>query len=208
MRDLASRLALQVVALAGAKCRLSSFRMWQRSPSPGILSPRQLFSLYGEQRDLCDCNLIASTVSCYLTVTYMFVRDSRVVGRVARLALAFQGLAVLALPLALCCCVALAGQDGEDHGHHSHAVDSETTAPTHDADTCPHHSGPAAETPVDTPPGCEHLDTLVMALSALVGVVEQQTPLQGTLTETGFVPVPTLRLVAIPSSVESPPPRA
>lgn len=130
----------------------------------------------------------------------------RLIGRVAQVALGFQALAVFAMPLALCCCLAMAaaGAAHEVTPSGQHASDGESAA-----NACPHHDLTGATTgdsPSDA--GCQNLDRLVVALAGLIGVTDQPPELTPTLAP--LAAVPSLRVNADDAvfPVDSPPPRA
>ena len=129
------------------------------------------------------------------------------IGRVAPVTVLFQFLGVLAVPIALCCCLEMAaGPSGHDV-HHSAAAGSEHTDQTEEG--CPHHdSSDLARHTEDTDNGCEQLDSLVMALAGLIGVAETHDELMQSLTPIDRVAARTSELVEVLILVESPPPRA
>ena len=127
--------------------------------------------------------------------------------RAAPGALLIQGFAVLAVPLAFCCCVSMAA-DLSSHGNHDvhhHAADP---LPSPAGDACPHH-GPGAipETTESDDPTCPHVDRLVMALAGLVGTTDTVESNDDPLAPVGVVRLAHLILDSVPTRIDIPPPR-
>lgn len=122
------------------------------------------------------------------------------------MALAFQGLAVLAVPLALCCCLAMAADaDHASHqsaGHEPHAESMSEPCPHHDLDPR------ATDETGATTAGCQHLDRLIIALAGLIGVAPSPSAPTHALTPSNAVWALVARAEDPVFGVESPPPRA
>jgi hypothetical protein len=133
----------------------------------------------------------------------------RLVRRIAPVALTLQFLAVLALPIALSCCLdmtAEAATSGSTRArHHGPVSDADQTA-----NTCPHHEQvvPPTGDSNRTDTGCRYLDALVMALTGLIGVTELHPGFSQSLTPLAVVSPVTVDLVDTIRPVEFPPPRA
>ena len=129
---------------------------------------------------------------------------------IASATLAFQCLAVFALPAALCCCVEMMA--ATHHAEHAddHAATSDTPAVD---EACPHHDlatpvGGERDSGDSDNPGCDWLDQLVLSLAGLIGVSEASPPTVEPLAALGAVPPSTVGAADAVFSVESPPPRA
>ena len=133
---------------------------------------------------------------------------SRRFGRVARTLIVFQFLAVMALPLALCCCLEMTAEAA----HNSHTQDGHQGHEGHknkgDARPCPHHNHVPADDSDGTHVGCGRLVQLVLMLSGLIGVPEVPVPVIASLLPTDVLLEQELTLVEFFPVVASPPPRA
>lgn len=130
-------------------------------------------------------------------------------GRVAQTLIVFQFLAVMALPLALCCCLEMTA---EAAAHDSHTHDGHQGHDGHggsqNARPCPHHRHAPADDSDGTHAGCSRLVQLVLMLSGLIGLPEPQAPVIASLSPTGTLLERELTLVEFVSPVATPPPRA
>ena len=131
----------------------------------------------------------------------------RLSGRVVPVALSLWCLPVLAVPLALCCCLAMAAE-GPTHG--SGHADRPASHSDAGGEACPHHDlAPAAKSDSSTPEaGCQDLDRLVIALAGLIGVAPSSPELTYTLSSLSSVSVLAVDADDPVFPVESPPPRA
>jgi len=128
--------------------------------------------------------------------------QGRTVG-VAGVLVGFQILAVMALPVALCCCVDMAIETASPAAstHEGHGTDS-------DSPPCPHHAHTPAEGSDEMEPGCSRLVQLVLVLSGLIGVPHSPYPALTSLSPAGALSLSDQILPEFFPLVESPPPRA
>ena len=113
--------------------------------------------------------------------------------------LALQCVSVLALPVAFCCCLAMAAEhvgDGSDLN----------ASPAGTNEACPHHGG-EGPTPAGDGDGCGNLDQLVVLLAGLTGVLDTGSMAVPTLVPAEAVTPALIAPTAYTRSVESPPPR-
>ena len=128
--------------------------------------------------------------------------------RLAPLMILFQGLAVLALPAALCCCLAVMMAERDADGHAVHRLGS-ADASGGDED-CPHHdlARPVNNESNPAGPGCDWVDQMVLVLSGLIGVTTAEFDSVAELNELGTLSSITYKAITFFPPVESPPPRA
>ena len=133
----------------------------------------------------------------------------RFVQRTAPAALIVQLLSVLALPLALCCCLEMAGEaatHGSTHAQHLGSVPDGGPS----ADACPHHDGsaPVHEPEGSSDTGCIHIHRFVILLRGLIGVAEEARSVPHQPAVRPVTVFAALDVVDMFLPVESPPPRA
>ena len=122
---------------------------------------------------------------------------TRLAGQVVPVVLVFQGMAVLAIPVALCCCLTMVA-----------GATDESAVPGGD-DACVHHdpAPPATGDAAGSADGCRHVDSFVVALAGLIGIAAPVQDVVPTFVPLSVVSAPTVRAENAVLTIDSPPPQ-